>query len=1188
MRRFARITGILSILVAGMLSGQAGAPLAPTFRDVPYASGHAAQRLDVYLPRSAAPTPAVVFIHGGGWRGGSKNRIPGFLAAAVKEGWLAVVSVEYRFSDVAIHPAQVNDCMRAIQYVRTKAKEWNIDASRLGVTGGSAGGHLSLWVALHDDTANPAAADPVEKESSRVACVVSFAGPTDWGLLAALAHKHPAYRQLLGYVPATPAAEMAEDLKTSVSPISYVSPDDPPVLQVHGSADDIVPIQHARNLDARLRAARVESELYVVEGANHGVAGAADPGGASRATAFFRQHLRVAPPAAPAPSPAAAQEGYRTLKSWEFNGQDAEGWTPARHLASITLADGAVSGRATGQDPQLVSPLFELPASPFQEVWARVKSDRAGRGELFYTNTTEGQYGGFSGTKVAFYTVTAADTWEVVRMRPFWQTEKRLIHLRFDPLPDSAMAVDWIRIVEPVDIGSPVAESAWGEGANGLPSGWRQGGPNRWTAPLLNTPVDDLPLLVLDLQVPAEGLLNVRWASDSAQGLQHLWQFLGRDGLRHRLQIDMASREGWSGRLLMLEVQVTTPEGASAALRAASLQAKPEPAADVHVLSFAQQDGINRVGRPAVFLLRLLNRGGARAEGVRVAAAAPPELGSAAVPAEAAAGLTLEPEEPRGIAITVTPTAAGKYALSADVGVAGVGRVVSTPMEVLPALPPAPTGSIPEPRPAQTPYLIGSYYYPGFGTERQWRELERAAPWAKPVLGYYDEGKAECVDWQIKWAVEHGVGFFLVDWYWVAGSRSHLHWLEAFEKARFRKYMKWAVMWANHNPPKTHSEADWRAVTQYWLEHYFGMPEYLRYDGKPVVALWSSANLRRDLGGSEEARRMLDLSQEMARAAGFPGIYFVAMNQSPDPALRAEGYAAATSYHWWSDSRGRSADPHYWSYETVVERARPAWDADAALAKTHGLSFWPVADTGWDARPRHGDNTFVIYRRTSELFRRHLEDAKAWLDAHGQRLLVLGPWNEWTEGSYIEPCAEWGFDMLRALHGTFCAGQPPTPVGPRDVGLGPYDFDLSNPQARCRDWQFTEAGNLQGWRDLMGLQGLQATAEGLTSITTGRDPALVSPAIEAKADSVTAVEVTMALNPAPAGDKLVLFWATRTAPWNGRACVAVPLAADSAPHTYTLAVGEHRAWRGVITQLRVDPCGVTDTTVRVTRVRLLP
>ena len=77
----------------------------------------------------------------------------------------------------------MNDCLRAIQFVRHNAAKWKIDPQRIGVTGGSAGGHLSLWVALHDDAAEAKSNDPVARQSSRVACAVSFAGPTDWSLL---------------------------------------------------------------------------------------------------------------------------------------------------------------------------------------------------------------------------------------------------------------------------------------------------------------------------------------------------------------------------------------------------------------------------------------------------------------------------------------------------------------------------------------------------------------------------------------------------------------------------------------------------------------------------------------------------------------------------------------------------------------------------------------------------------------------------------------------------------------------------------------------------------------------------------------------------------------------------------------------------------------------------------------------
>lgn len=258
-----------------------------TFKDVAYDSGHASQKLDVYLAKTDKRLPTMIHFHGGGWRAGSKNSVPAWLLNAVRDGWMNVVSVEYRFTDVAPHPAQVNDCLRAIQFVRQNAEMWKIDADRIGVTGGSAGGHLSLWVALHDDARDATSIDPVKQQSSRVACAVSFAGPTDWSLLSELEHKHPAYRQLLGYEPGTPANQMDAKGKTDVSPISFVSRDDPPIMQVHGNKDDIVPIEHAQRMNEQLKSTGVKSELVVVEGGNHGVAGAG-PQVSEKATAFVR------------------------------------------------------------------------------------------------------------------------------------------------------------------------------------------------------------------------------------------------------------------------------------------------------------------------------------------------------------------------------------------------------------------------------------------------------------------------------------------------------------------------------------------------------------------------------------------------------------------------------------------------------------------------------------------------------------------------------------------------------------------------------------------------------------------------------------------------------------------------------------------------------------------------------------
>lgn len=282
--------GLAVLPVTGATCFAQRSNLQPRHRDVAYDDDHASQCLDVYIAESKKPVPAMIYIHGGGWRAGSKKNVPGWLKNFVRDGKLSVVSVEYRFTNVATHPAQVNDCLRAIQFVRLNAAKWNIDPKRIGVTGGSAGGHLSAYVALHDDAAVADSADLVKRESSRVSCAVSFAGPTDWSLLGQIDHAHPAYRQLIGYEPGTPADMLANKLVKDVSPITFASKDDPPVMQVHGDQDKIVPLEHASNLHKKLESIGVSSQLVIVPGGRHNVAGA----GAAvtkRPTAFVTKHL---------------------------------------------------------------------------------------------------------------------------------------------------------------------------------------------------------------------------------------------------------------------------------------------------------------------------------------------------------------------------------------------------------------------------------------------------------------------------------------------------------------------------------------------------------------------------------------------------------------------------------------------------------------------------------------------------------------------------------------------------------------------------------------------------------------------------------------------------------------------------------------------------------------------------------
>lgn len=146
----------------------------PTLSNIAYGT-HERQVMDFYQAKSDKPTPLVFFIHGGGWVAGDKTKVAGvpeYLAAGI-----SVVAINYRYTSQAqaagVQPpvkAPLEDAARALQFVRSKAKEWNIDPKRIGATGGSAGGASTCWLCTHDDLADPSSADPIARESTRLLC----------------------------------------------------------------------------------------------------------------------------------------------------------------------------------------------------------------------------------------------------------------------------------------------------------------------------------------------------------------------------------------------------------------------------------------------------------------------------------------------------------------------------------------------------------------------------------------------------------------------------------------------------------------------------------------------------------------------------------------------------------------------------------------------------------------------------------------------------------------------------------------------------------------------------------------------------------------------------------------------------------------------------------------------------------
>jgi acetyl esterase/lipase len=284
------VVSALAMATAAASAAEETARVVPVTIDNDVVYGHKmgmALTFDVLQP--ADPNgAAVLFMVSGGWF--SQWSPPGRLAARFDDllaNGFTVFAVRHGSSPLFKVPDAVGDVRRAVRFVKANARQWNVDAARLGVFGGSAGGHLSLMLGTTGDDGDATATDPVLRGGSRVAAVVAYFPPVD----------------LTGFTGPNerfPALEFDAALEQSVSPIFHVSADDVPSLMIHGDEDELVPLRHSERILEAFKSAGVTTELIVIPGAGHGFEGAAGEQASQAMLRWFQTHLGAAPAGAEA------------------------------------------------------------------------------------------------------------------------------------------------------------------------------------------------------------------------------------------------------------------------------------------------------------------------------------------------------------------------------------------------------------------------------------------------------------------------------------------------------------------------------------------------------------------------------------------------------------------------------------------------------------------------------------------------------------------------------------------------------------------------------------------------------------------------------------------------------------------------------------------------------------------------
>ena len=522
--------------------------------------------------------------------------------------------------------------------------------------------------------------------------------------------------------------------------------------------------------------------------------------------------------------------------------------------------------------------------------------------------------------------------------------------------------------------------------------------------------------------------------------------------------------------------------------------------------------------------------------------------------------------------------------------------------EVLPARKIEKLEYIPEPKPVKTNLLIGAHNCPLWEHDRAdlWNQVVKKHQERTPALGIYSQDNPELADWETKWAIEHGVSFFIYCWYRTSqgGPVTTMFEQSAFDdalfKSRFQNQMKFTIMWENQR--RGFAGIDniddlLENLMPYWIEKFFKRDNYLKIDNKPVLFVYQPNDVARDLGGVEQARAAFDLMREACKNAGFDGLYLLGEYRGTDPnflqGYKNLGLDYVFAYCWYigdSPAPPRAIDTQM-NYINEVQKHRDILPQIVTLSQA--WSGWRDEGTIWKLPPVDYE---TLLRKGKEFIEQNMPK-----DELGSKMLILDNWNEWSEGHYIAPYREYGFGYLDAVRRVFSdAPESHDDLIPSDIGFGPYDLPKTLFENRT-SWTFSgsdyenwkrQFSPAQEWRAMMNVKDYRNEGNCLTFESTTFDPAIWVAQDRVRASKIEKLVVSMKTSVAE-NDSLQFFWKTEQEPeYSDQYSVKVQVRPTSDFVEYVIPLKDAPGWQGRATELRLDPVMTPGIKIEIEHIRL--